>query len=106
MAAENENSHDRFSVQAILAYAAVIQSIIFGVLLFNIIRVGSTIDPLMAALIGAYMGFLYNQGTNALNYFFGSSSGAKTANAAVQQLAGAGPPPPAVPLSDQPAPKD
>lgn len=90
---------DRFSVPAILAYAAVVQSVIFGVLLFILIYNRISIDPLMAALMGAYMAHLYNQDTNAFNFFFGSSAGAKTANAAMAQIAGAGPPPPAQPLT-------
>lgn len=98
--ADPESSHtDRFSVQAILAYAAVGQATIFGCLLFYLIHQKIAIDPLMAALLGGYMAFLYNQGSNAFNYFLGSSSGAKSANAAMAQIAGAGAPPPAAPLA-------
>ncbi len=71
---------------------------------FVLIVLHLTIEPVMLGVLGTLMGTLTTIVSGAAGYWVGGSSGGKTANAALAQIAGAGPPPPASPLASEPKP--
>lgn len=93
------SGNDRFSVPAILAYLCLGQMILFGVALFRLIEMKIHLDAVVVGLLGAFFTSITSNAALALGYHLGASVGGKTANAALAQIAGAGPPPPADPLS-------
>ncbi len=97
-------THDRASVPAILAYICLAQLTLFGGALFYLIVTVTTFDAVVVGLLGAFLTSITSNAALALGYHLGASVGGKTANAALAQIAGAGPPPPAPPLAgDKPS---
>ncbi len=88
---------DRASTQALISYAiltifALTVSAVFW-LIFKRIEPSSV----MIGVLGGLIGVETTAVSGVIGYWIGASSGGKTANAALAQLAGAGPPPPAEP---------
>ena len=96
------NDRDLITIPAIVVYALLFMVTVFGCALFWLIFQRIQIQDVMLGLLGAFLTALYGWVNIGIGYFFGNSQSGKTANAALSQLAGAGPPPPAAPL----APKD
>lgn len=96
------NGNDRLSVPAILAYVCLAQLTMFGLALFWLIGAKIHLDAVVVGLLGAFFTSITSNAALALGYHLGASVGGKTANAALAQIAGAGPPPPADPLSKAP----
>lgn len=96
---------DRSSVPAILAYICLAQIGIFGMMLFWVVIKKIHLDAVVVGLLGSFFTSIFSNASLALGYHLGASVGGKTANAALAQIAGAGPPPPAQPLADDSAAK-
>lgn len=84
---------------ALISYAvlAIFALTVAGV--FALIGYKVSVDPVMLTILGAVITAVTAAMTGVLGFWMGSSSGAKTSNAALAQLAGAGAPPPAAPGS-------
>lgn len=97
-AGESEHS----STAAIITYIVLAQftAAMIGVGVMAGMKI--TIASEMIGIIGTLVAAVNSLASGAVGYWMGSSSGNKTANAALAQLAGAGAPPPAAPLSTVP----
>lgn len=91
------------TIPAIVVYALLAMVTVFGGALFALIWAGVTVTDVMNVLLGGFFAAVYGWVNLGLGYFFGNSQSGKTANAALSQLAGAGPPPPAPPLATKDA---
>lgn len=91
---------DRWSVQATVTYILLAQFslVVLGVFLLIIMKV--SVDSALLGVLGGLIAAVTTAVSGATGYWLGSSAGSKTASAALVQLAGAGPPPPAAPGSD------
>lgn len=102
--AENPSDTGARSVPAIITYFLLGQTTLLIVLVFAIIVLGTKVEGEMIGILGGLISSITGAAGIAVGYWVGSSAGAKSANAAVAQLAGAGPPPPAAPLAPTPDP--
>lgn len=80
-----------------IALLQMAEKVALGIGIFIVIAFRVQLDPVMAGVLGAYAGATYADKSVILNFLYGNSQSGKTANAALSQLAGAGPPPPAAP---------
>ena len=102
--AGNDAQHDvhtlgRFSVPAIITYVLLVY---FGAMtlgVFCLIWQGKPIEDVMLGVLGGLITFVTSALTGAVGFWLGSSAGARKASAALQQLAGAGAPPPREPVA-------
>lgn len=96
---------DHVSPASIISYVvlAIFALTVAGV--FALVGLKVDVDPVMLTVLGAVVTAVTGSVTGVLGFWMGSSSGAKTSNAALAQLAGAGPAPPATPLAPSPAPE-
>ena len=96
-AARKPDQSDRFSTPAIISY--VILSIFAGTIfqVFELIRWRVGISPEMLGVLGGLIGVETTGVAGVTGFWIGASAGGKAANAALAQLAGAGPQPPNVP---------
>lgn len=102
MAEPQQHRDDRRSVAAILAYVCLGQLTLFTILIFAVIFLKVAVEAVMLGVLGTLLASLTGNAGLALGYHLASSAGATTANAALAQKAGAGPPAPALPLSEPP----
>ncbi|HEY3694190.1 hypothetical protein [Phenylobacterium sp.] len=95
---------EQTSTAAIVTYIALgeLGLSLIAVLVLIILR--RPIDPVMVGILGTILGTITTIAVAAAGFWVGGSAGGKTANAALAQIAGAGPPSPAAPLGPTPAP--
>lgn len=116
--ANSSNGHDRLSVAAVVTYVAlgqfsfvIISTFVLTAWLAEAHRKGLPVqvDPLMAGILGTVVAAVISLVSAVVGYWTGSSVAAKASGDALAQLAGAGPQPPASPMSAElvdPAPED
>ena len=90
---------EHFTVAAVLAYLAVFLLSSCGFRIFELIIWKVSVSDVMVGVLSAFLAQVYGFANLGIGYHLGSSAGAKTANAALAQKAGVGPPPPAAPLT-------
>lgn len=78
---------DRTSTQAIVTYVLLGQFNLVGLGIFVLIFVGVKIDPVMLGVLGGLIAAVTNAVSLAIGYWLGSSSGSKSATAALAQIA-------------------
>lgn len=100
MAEPQQHRDDRKSVAAILAYICLAQLTLFTTLIFVVIFLRIPVEAVMLGVLGTLLASLTGNAGLALGYHLASSAGATTANAALAQKAGAGPPAPAIPMTE------
>lgn len=88
------------TIPSLIVFALLIMVLIFGVMLFGLIWYAVEIKDVMIGLLGALLTAVYGWVNIGIGFYFGNSQAGKTANAALTQLAGAGPPPPAPPVKE------
>lgn len=93
-------SQDRTSTQAIVTYVLLAQFnlVVAGVFVLIIMKVN--VDSALLGVLGGLIAAVTTAVSGAVGYWLGSSAGSKASNAALAQIAGAGPPPPAAPGSE------
>lgn len=97
-------AHDWASTPAIVTYLAVALAGLVDLGVFLLIGFHVAVEPAMLTVVGQIQGGTNTMAAGAILYWVGSSSSSKSANAALAQLAGAGAPPPADPVSQEPKP--
>lgn len=100
MADTTTPSQDRTSTQAIVTYVLLMQFnlVVLGVFILIIMKV--SVDSALLGVLGGLIAAVTTAVSGAVGYWLGSSASSKASGAALAQLAGAGPPPPAAPGSD------
>lgn len=104
------------STPALISYVTLLVFTLTVAAIFAIIFTRTTVDPLMAGVLGTVLGATGGGFSDVRGFWLGASSSSKTAQAelaasnkaaqgALAQLAGSGPPPPAVPdIAQEPKP--
>lgn len=104
---KTDNERERMGVAAIVTYIALAQFTFVLLATFALAAWGPKgedgLDPVMVGLLGTIIAAVISLVTGAAGYWIGASAGGKVANAALAQLAGAGPPPPSTPMAPDPA---
>lgn len=92
---------ERTSTQALVTYILLAQFalVVAGVFLLILLKV--TVDSALLGVLGGLIAAVTTAVSGAVGYWLGSSAGSKASTAALAQLAGAGPPPPAAPGSGE-----
>lgn len=88
------------SVAAVITYILLGQLSLIMVGVFMIIFFNAKVEAVMLGVLGGLITSVTGQAGVAVGFWVGSSSSSKAANAALAQIAGAGPPPPAQPLGE------
>lgn len=91
---------ERFGPQALISYFVLGLFGLTGFCIFQLIHDGLEIKPVILGVLGGWIGVLTTATAGVIGYWVGASVGGKAANAALAQLAGAGPPPPSPPLGE------
>lgn len=99
-------AREQTSTAAIVTYIALAELGLSLIAVLALIILRRPIDPVMVGILGTILGTITTIAVAAAGFWVGGSAGGKTANAALAQIAGAGPPPPASPLGPPPTPTD
>jgi hypothetical protein len=95
-----------FSTPAIISYIVLLLFLIVSVGVYVLIWFQKDIEDVMLTLVGAILTAVVGGLAGVTAYWLASSSGSKANSAAIRQLAGAGPPPPADPVTGATSPSD
>jgi hypothetical protein len=91
MAADAAPVTDRASTQAIVTYVLLAQFNLVGVGIFALIFTRAKVDPVMLGVLGGLIAAVTNAVSLAIGFWLGSSSGSKSAQSVLAQIA-SGPP--------------
>lgn len=78
---------ERTSTQAIVTYVLLAQFNLVGLGVFLLIFFEVTVSDVMLGVLGALIAAVTNAVSLAIGYWLGSSSGSKTANASLAEIA-------------------
>ena len=97
--ASSTPGRDALSTPALVTYAVLALTVLVDMAVFVLVGRRIVVEPAMLTILGQIQGGAQALADGAVAYWVGSSNGSKTANAALAQLAGAGAPPPADPVT-------
>ena len=100
---EHPVTADRTSTAAIVTYIALGMLALDTVGIYVLLALRIAVTDVMVGILGGQLSTHATIAVGAVGFWVAGTASGKATNAALAQIAGAGPPPPATPMAEEPA---